>query len=479
MNDRLKQDRITRRDKLAAMGIDPHGVRFPNAASCADVRADFEAQDGKEGIHAIVAGRIIGYRRQGKSAFVDVQDRSGRIQIYMQRDRVGEQPYEVFKLLQAGDIIGVEGELTTTRSGELTIFVDKFEVLCKSLKAPPEKWHGLQDMELRYRRRYVDLFANPEVSQVFILRARVTQWIRDFLNKRCFIEVETPMMHHLAGGAAARPFTTHHNALDLDLYLRIAPELYLKRLLVGGLERVYEINRNFRNEGISLKHNPEFTMIELYWAYADYHDNMDLIEEMLNTLVCEILGNEEIAFKDMTLNFNKPWPRKPYLELITEHAEIDAYDEDAVKEKVRVLDCETEGLDHWEMVDEIFSKLVEPNLIDPTFVIDYPAHTCPLARRIRENPELTERFELFVAGMEIANAYSELNDPEEQMARFKTQVETKGEGEIDIDYVEALEYGMPPASGLGMGIDRLIMILADVHSIRDVILFPLLRPHKE
>lgn len=466
--------RLSKLNELRAKAVDPYGHRYDDTLSTADARALYEPDTEKR---VRVAGRITNIRGKGKAAFLDLRDWTGKIQLYMQLDRLGEEKFAVYKLLDLADTVGVDGVLMATRTGEITIFVDDFEVLSKSLLSPPEKWHGLRDRELRYRRRYVDLFANPEVMDRFLKRTRILALMRQFLTERGFVEVETPMMQSIPGGAAARPFVTHHNALGIDLFLRISPELYLKRLLVGGMERVFEINRNFRNEGVSTRHNPEFTMIELYQAYADYRVMMELAEELISTLLTDLHAASQVPYGELTLDFTRPWARRPFGDLLEEHAGVRLGDADALTKKARELNLTLED-DHPDFIAErIFDELVEPRLMQPTFVIDYPKTICPLTKSTEHDPSLAARFELYIAGMETANAYTELNDPIEQEERFRRQVGDEAEKErIDEDFLRALSYGMPPAGGMGIGIDRLVMILTNCTSIRDVILFPLLRP---
>jgi lysyl-tRNA synthetase class 2 len=459
-----------------------------------------------------VAGRLTALRRHGKSTFANLTDLSGQIQLYFQQDLLGEAGYRVAQLLDVGDLVGVRGGLGRTRTGELTIFANELSVLAKALRPLPEKWHGLKDVELRSRQRYLDLIANAEVRERFVQRSRVLAAVREYLSAQGFLEVETPMMHAVAGGAAARPFITHHNALDLNLYLRIAPELYLKRLLVGGLERVFEVNRNFRNEGISLKHNPEFTMLEAYQAYGDYRTMMELTEELI-TFVREraapsgsswmrtvggtrVQGSTSAAggsapketespevtdFGGATIHWARPWARREFADLFAHYVGFAMEDRERARRAAQAAEVPTEGREHWELVADLFGRFVEAHLLDPTFVLHYPVATSPLARARADNPELAERFELYVGGMELVNAFTELNDPVEQRQRFTEQLaDTAGEwARLDEDFVRALEYGMPPAGGLGLGIDRLVMLLLGVTSIREVILFPLLRPREE
>jgi lysyl-tRNA synthetase class 2 len=431
----------------------------------------------------VIAGRIVAMRDFGKAAFAHVQDSSGKVQVYFRKDILGEA-YLIVKKLDIGDIVGIRGKLFRTKTEELTLEVDDFRLLTKSLRPLPEKWHGLRDIEIRYRQRYVDLIVNPEVRKTFEMRSAVIKGLRDFFEAKGFIEVETPMMHQIPGGATARPFKTHHNALDTDLYLRIAPELYLKRLLVGGYERVYELNKNFRNEGISTKHNPEFTMLEFYMAYKDYVFLMDFTEELFSHIALKVTGRLGIPYGDATIDLTPPWKRIPMLEAMKEKG----VPEEAVRDRDKALswarsrkiDIETSA-SHARILDEIFKEMVEPSLVQPTFIIDYPVELSPLAKRKPGEPWLVERFELFIASREIANAFSELNDPLDQRERFLRQVEEREKGDdeaqfMDEDFVRALEYGMPPAAGEGIGIDRLVMLLSDSPSIRDVILFPQLKP---
>ncbi len=439
-----------------------------------------------------VAGRIMSRRIMGKASFVHIQDGSGeRFQLYLRRDDLPEGVYQAFKSWDIGDLIGAGGTLMRTRTGELSLHAGELRLLAKSLRPLPEKWHGLTDQETRYRRRYVDLIVNPEVRQTFVRRTQVIRGIRRFLDERDFLEVETPMMHHIPGGATARPFVTHHNALDIDLYLRVAPELHLKRLVVGGLERVYEINRNFRNEGVSTRHNPEFTMLEFYWAHADYNNLIALTEEMLRSVVTQLPGLEsgQADYQGESIAFDGQYRRLSVADAVIEHCPdlegVDLRNPDHLR-KV----CERDGI-HVEkswgwgrFLMELFEHHAEHHLVQPTFVTGYPIEVSPLSRRNDKDPELADRFELFVAGREIANGFSELNDPEDQAERFRAQVAARDAGDAeamhyDHDYVRALEYGMPPAAGEGIGIDRLVMLLTDSPSIRDVLLFPYLRPEVE
>jgi len=473
--DKFQQQRQHKLDRINEMNIDPYGGRFDGTQLSADIKADFI--DDKEGQTACAAGRIVLLRDIGKLIFITLRDSSGTIQLGLSKKILAEQ-WELIKLLELGDIIGARGQLARTKTGEITIWPDEVTILSKALLQPPEKFHGLSDIDMRYRQRYVDLWANPEVMERFTRRSDMLATLRLFLQEKGFREVETPMMQSIAGGAAAKPFITHHNALDMDMFLRIAPELFLKRLLVGGMEKVFEVNRNFRNEGLSTRHNPEFTMLELYQAYADYNIMMDIAEELTCRLIEKHCDGTELQFGDLKVNFARPWRRAKYADLLKEHAGCDIDDIQAVRAKAKQLGIEATNMDDAVVINEVFEETVEDNLIDPTFVIDYPASLCPLTKRSKENPEYAERFELFVAKMELANAYTELNDPAVQEENFRQQL--KGQEEtmatMDDDFVNALKYGMPPAGGLGIGIDRLVMLLTGATSIRDVILFPLLKP---
>ncbi|KJR97350.1 MAG: lysyl-tRNA synthetase [Peptococcaceae bacterium BRH_c4a] len=474
-----------RREKLAEVkekGIDPYGHKYIRTNLAAEIYDCFEAFDGKE---VSLAGRIMAKRVMGKASFAHIQDISGQLQIYVRLNDVGQENYDFFLKLDIGDIIGVRGKVFKTRMGEVTISVEELDLLSKSLRPLPEKWHGLKDVELRYRQRYVDLIVNPEVKNTFVMRSRINNSIRRYLENKGFLEVETPMMHPIAGGATARPFTTHHNALDINLFLRIAPELYLKRLLVGGFEKVFEINRNFRNEGISTKHNPEFTMLELYQAYADYHDMMALTEGLISTVAGEVLGITSLAYEGEAIDLTPPWNRIPMLEAVHRYSGLNFENlkgEGEAYRAAREIGLEVSPSDSWgSILNAVFEEKVEPRLIQPTFVLDYPIEISPLAKPKKEQPGLTYRFELFIYGRELANAFSELNDPIDQRSRFQKQVEKRKSGDeeahmMDEDYINALEYGMPPAGGLGIGIDRLVMLLTGSSSIRDVILFPLMKP---
>ncbi len=470
------------------------GVAFPNT-----FKREFYAEDLQQQyidkdkpwfeeneIRVSVAGRMMLKRIMGKASFSTISDMSGRIQIYVQKNMLGEELYDSFKGWDIGDIMGVEGVLFKTNKGELSIKADKIQLLTKSLRPLPEKFHGLSDQELRYRQRYLDLIMSDESRKTFKMRSKIVSYIRNFFESRDFMEVETPMLQVIPGGASARPFETHHNALDIDMFMRIAPELYLKRLVVGGFERVFEINRNFRNEGLSTRHNPEFTMIEFYMAYADFNDLMDLTEELFRGLAVDVLGTTEVTYQGETFDFGKPFERISVKDSILKYTDgitleqISDFDSaKALAEKLAIHVEDYWGLGKIQM--EIFDELVEKKLLNPTFITEYPAEVSPLARRNDDNDFITDRFELFIGGREIGNGFSELNDAEDQADRFKKQVAEKDAGDdeamhYDADYIRALEYGMPPTAGEGIGIDRLVMLLTDAPSIRDVILFPHMRP---
>jgi lysyl-tRNA synthetase class 2 len=435
----------------------------------------------KEGIFLSVAGRIVAFRDFGKSSFLHIQDRKGKIQVYVRKDILKDLDYEVFKKFDIGDIISTEGKIFKTKTDELTIVAERVKLLTKSLRPLPEKWHGLKDVEERYRKRYLDLIVNEKSRRVFEQRARIIEYIRNYFRARDFMEVETPMMQVLPGGAVAKPFITHHNALGMDLYLRIAPELYLKRLIVGGLERVFEVNRNFRNEGTSVRHNPEFTMLEFYQAYATYEDLMEFTENLVSSLAVELFGETKITFNGREIDFATPWRRMTMEEAMRELGDFDLQKSgDMSVLTAYAKGLEIEGVEKdtkGKIITKIFETLCEEKLIQPTFITRYPVEVSPLAKRSKERPDLTERFELYISGMEIANGFNELNDPEDQRQRFLEQIKDREEGVVlDEDYLAALEYGLPPTAGEGIGIDRLTMLLTDSPSIRDVILFPLLRP---
>jgi len=484
-----------RRAKLAE--IRQKGVAFPNDYRRNCVAATLHEQYGKEdnavleirNVRPKVAGRMMTRRIMGKAAFITLQDGSGRIQLYLRKNEISEEIFEAFKHWDIGDILAAEGVLFKTKTGELSIRVSSIRLLSKALRPLPEKFHGLHDQETRYRQRYLDLIVNEESRQTFVLRSKIITYIRNFLTQADFLEVETPMMHPIPGGAKARPFETHHNALDMPLYLRIAPELYLKRLVVGGFEKVFELNRNFRNEGVSTRHNPEFTMIEFYQAYANYHDLMNLTEEMLRGVATEILGSTIIEYQEDAYDFGKPFQRLTILEAIAQYNE-DVQVQDlqklaTAKLVAERLNVKLKGSESLGLVQlEIFEQTVEEKLKQPTFITAYPTDASPLARRNDQDETITDRFELFIGGREIANGFSELNDPEDQAARFRDQAEAKNAGDVeamhyDADYVQALEYGLPPTAGEGIGIDRLVMLLTNSPSIRDVLLFPHMRAKVE
>ena len=477
-------------EALRAEGIDPYPVRFDRDRTLAELRAEFgDLGPGTETDTAVrVAGRILLIRRQGKLTFATVRDQSDSVQLFVSDDALGEDLHERFDRLDLGDWVGVEGTVMTTRRGELSVKVTASELLAKSLRPLPDKWHGLSDVDTRFRQRYVDLVVNPEARRVFEVRFAAMSAIRRMLEARGFVEVETPVLGLELGGATARPFVTHHNSLDLDLYLRIATELYLKRLVVGDFERVFEIGRTFRNEGIDTTHNPEFTMLEAYQAFADYHEMMELTESLVVTAARAALdGGTVVTIRGETVDLAEPWPRAAMVDLIREHAGVEIHPSMATDAARAVLDGL--GLDYeqrWgagRLTHEVYDQLVEPKLVRPTFVLDHPRETSPLARAHREDPSLVERFEVVVDGSELANAYSELNDPIDQRARFEAEARARAAGDVeagtvDEDYLRALEYGLPPTGGMGMGIDRLAMLLAGVTSIREVILFPTLRPEQ-
>ena len=485
----LIEQRIKKVSDLREMGIKPYGDPFDASDHAAELMSKY-AETTKEVLEAehitcSLAGRIMTMRDFGKAAFAHIQDSTGKIQIYLKRDVLGEK-HNLLKKLDIGDIIGIKGRLFRTKTNELTVEVETFSLLTKSIRPLPEKWHGLKDIETRYRQRYIDLIVNPEVRENFAKRSVIIRAVRDFLEARGFIEVETPMMHQIPGGATAKPFKTFHNALGVDLYLRIAPELYLKRLLVGGYERVYELNKNFRNEGISTRHNPEFSMLEFYIAYKDYNFLMSLTEELFSYAAMQAVGSMKIPYGDTEIDLTPPWPRVPMLEALEKNGVPTEVFTDPEKAKswarANKIDIPN-GSSMGKILDEIFKEKVEPFLIQPTFITDHPVELSPLAKRKSDNPALVERFELFISSREIANAFSELNDPFDQRERFMEQVKAKQAGdeeahEMEDDFIRALEIGMPPAAGEGIGIDRLVMLLTNSHSIRDVVLFPQLKPEK-
>lgn len=485
----LKQ-RIKKLQELRSEGINPYPNQFKAKHTTLEIIAKFKdkspAEIEKNEQSFSVAGRLMAVRNFGKAAFINICDRKGHIQAYVRRDKIGDQAYQFFTKLDIGDFLGIRGRVFLTHAGELTLMVEEFSLVAKSLRSLPEKWHGLQDIETKYRQRYLDLLVNPEVSKTFQIRSRLIALIREFLSQRDFLEVETPMMQAIPGGATARPFKTHHNALEMDLYLRIAPELYLKRLVVGGFERVFEINRNFRNEGISTQHNPEFTMLEFYQAYATFEDLMVLTEEMFRLLCMELHGSLRLTYQGTEIDFSPPWAQLTLKQAAAKFGDIDLQeldDQASARDHAKKLGIALRGNESTgEIIAEIFEEVAEAKLVQPTFITHYPVEISPLARKNEKNPEVTDRFELYIAGMEIANAFSELNDPEDQRRRFEDQAKLRVEGQvttIDEDFLLALEYGMPPAAGEGIGIDRLAMLFSNSPSIRDVILFPLLRSEKQ
>ncbi len=483
LEDELLKQRVSRTREIEALGYQPYGRRYDFTQTIPEILRGYGAKSAEElspEVRVRIAGRVMTVRHMGKAGFAHLQQEGERLQIYVKKDAVGERDYRLFQMLDIGDIIGVEGYLFRTRTGELSVHAERLEFLSKTLLSMPEKWHGLEDVETRYRQRYLDLIANPDVRKVFVTRARIIRSLRRELEARGFIEVETPMMQPIYGGAAARPFVTHHNTLDIDLYLRIAPELYLKRLIVGGLDRVYEINRNFRNEGLSTQHNPEFTMLEFYQAYTDYRGLMDLSAELLKQTALDATGTTDIEYEGHRLDFGR-LDRYTMREAVVHFWEGDgrpSLDNVADPEWLR---CYSSKPTPGEALTDIFERHVEDKLRQPTIIYDYPVETSPLSKNKPEDPAFVERFEIYAAGMEIGNAYTELNDPQEQRRRFEMQLAMRARGDeeahqMDEDYIRALSYAMPPTGGEGIGIDRLTMILTGSASIRDVILFPLLRP---
>ena len=485
-NEDLSEILMVRRQKLDELrekGRDPFNkVKYDKTHSTKLIVDNFEQMEGSK---VSIAGRLMSKRGMGKASFCDIHDREGKIQIYVKVDEVGVEVFEEFKKFDIGDIIGVVGEVFKTHKGEISLKIKSMEMLSKSLRPLPEKWHGLKDVDLRYRQRYLDLIVNPEVRKTFVIRSKIITAIRNFLDGRDFLEVDTPILNTIAGGAAARPFTTHHNTLDMNLYLRIAPELYLKQLIVGGLERVYEMGRMFRNEGMSIKHNPEFTMMEVYQAYTDYEGMMELAESLISSIAKDVLNTTKVQYQGEEIDLTPPWNRMTMIEAVKKFSGVNfdeiKSNEDAVKvakeKKVHVEDKMTKG----EVLNAMFEELVEKHLIQPTFIIDYPVEISPLTKKKVGQPDMTERFELFICRREFANAYSELNDPIDQRERFISQVKKRDAGDeeaymMDDDFLNSLEYGLPPTGGLGIGIDRLVMLLTDSYSIRDVLLFPTMKP---
>ncbi|HUS48425.1 MAG TPA: lysine--tRNA ligase [Phycisphaerae bacterium] len=478
MLEKVHQDRLKKLEKIRQLGIDPYGGRYDSAEDVASILGRF--REGDDSQRADAAGRLILMRPMGKLAFGHIRDETGDMQICLRKDALDETQWALAKLLDLGDIVGVAGELTKTRTGEITIFADRLTLLCKSLLPMPEKFHGLVDVETRFRRRYLDLMSNPGAMEVAGRRIAIIEHFRWLLRKRGFVEVETPMMQPIYGGAAALPFITHHHALDTDLYLRISPELYLKRLLVGGMRKVFEISRVFRNEGLSTQHNPEYTLLELYQAYADYEVMMEITEELIATAAEQIGGSARLPYGELEIDYSRPWRRATYEELLGEHAGVSMRDPAAVREKARQLGIDQADKADAVVIKDVFEATVEAHLIQPTFVKDYPADLCPLTRPKADDASVALRFEPYVAGMELGNAYTELNDPAIQRENLARQLAGEPDGEtmrvMDEDFITALQHGMPPAGGLGIGIDRVVMLLTNRTAIREVMLFPMLRP---
>ena len=482
MNELMK-DRRENLEELEEEGVAPYGTDFDKVYSTQEVKTNYDRLR-EDSVMVKTAGRIMAVRNHGKSIFADLKDMSGTVQLYVKAANVGEEGFERFDNLDIGDQIGIEGLVFKSGQGEITIQVEDFDILAKSLRPLPEKWHGLKDVEKRYRQRYVDLIVNDDVKETFKIRSKILHSMRKELEEQGFLEVQTPLMHHIPGGAEARPFVTHHNALDTDLYMRIAPELYLKRLLVGGFEKVFEIGKNMRNEGLSTKHNPEFTSLELYQAYADYEDIMEITENLIKDVAQNALDTLEIEYGDYEIDLSK-WQTLTMIEVIKKYTDVDFSEVESTKKAKELAD--EKGVEYEDddnlgyIINEFFEEFVEDKLIQPTFITQYPVEVSPLARRNPDNPDFTDRFELFIAGNEIANAFSELNDPIDQRERFEKQMKQREAGDeeahhMDEDFIRALEYGMPPAGGLGIGVDRLVMLLTNSQSIREVILFPHLRP---
>mgnify|MGYP006287594641 FL=1 len=480
--NKLMQQRHEKLEEIRNSDINAYAKKYNPTHHAADISEKFEELEGE---NVSLSGRLMAIRTHGKATFADLMDESGKIQLFVSFNKVGEDNYEFFNNLDIGDIIGLEGEVFKTNRGQISVNVDDYKLLSKSLRPLPEKFHGLKDKDLRYRQRALDLIVNPEVRDTFMTRSKIIRNFRDYLEDQGFLEVETPMLHPIPGGASAKPFVTHHNALDMELYLRIAPELHLKRLIVGGFERVFEINRNFRNEGMSYKHNPEFTTMELYQAHADYNDMMDITENLVVETAKKVLGTTKITYDDKEIDLTPPWDRMTMIESIEKYTGIDFNEIQSDEEAQKIaddLDLDFEGeKSRGKIINEVFEEKVEENLIQPTIITDYPIEVSPLAKKHEDDPRLTYRFEAFINSWEIANAFTELNDPVEQRKRFEQQLRERDLGDeeaqvLDEDFVKALEYGMPPTGGLGIGIDRLVMVLTDSSSIRDVILFPTMRP---
>jgi lysyl-tRNA synthetase class 2 len=487
----LIQQRIRNLEELREDGVNPFPNNFRVTHTSQAIHQAFDSLSDEalasSGEICSIAGRIMAIRDFGKASFIQIQDRTGRIQAYLRKDIVGDPAFKLFKKFDIGDIIGAKGKVFRTKTRELTLQVDSFQLLTKSLRPLPEKWHGLTDVEIRYRQRYLDLTVNPEVKKIFLTRMKAIRLIRNFFAERDFLEVETPMMHPIPGGATAKPFKTYHNALAMDLYMRVAPELFLKRVVVGGFERVFELNRCFRNEGISTQHNPEFTMLEFYQAYATYQDLIQLTETLLSSLVKEIHGTSSLRYQGTEIDFTPPWKKVRFKDSLLEYGEVDPVlltDPTKALDEAKRLGLDLKkGTSHGRVLAELFDELVEPRLVQPTFITHYPTDISPLSRRNEEDPDVVDRFELFIAGREIANGFSELNDPIDQRERFLQQIKERSDEtdtglRLDEDFLHALEFGMPPTAGEGIGIDRLVMLLADAASIREVIFFPLLRMEK-
>ena len=477
MSDEI-EERRKRVEELRALKVDPFGQRLDGSQPAGEVASKFAELENKL---VLVSGRVTALRNMGKAAFIDVRDWTGKIQIYAKKDKLGDA-WAVFENVHIGDLVAFGGPLSKSKTGEITIFADRFTFLTKALRPLPEKFHGLTDPEIRFRQRYLDLISNPEVLQKFVKRARIVSGMRRFLDERGYIEVETPMMHAIPGGAAARPFKTHHNALDQDLFLRIALEIPLKKLLVGGIEKVYEIGRVFRNEGVDTQHNPEFTLMELYHAKGDLRTMMELVESCLTTLAKDVAGGTKMPFGEKTIDLTPPWPKKDFCELIKEHAGVDPNDLPLCRAKLAERHVDAAKMTKPEIQDEVFSQFVQPKLQDACFVVNQPIEMTPLCRELPDRPGYADRFEVYAAGFELSNAYTELNDPIEQRKRLIDQAggdEMARQGKVDEDFLTALEHGMPPAGGIGIGIDRLVMLLTNNPSIREVILFPLLREHSK
>ena len=487
MIEEVRRRRIEEVEELRKMGIEPYPYRFEKTHTTMDVRKKYEETlkvgEVKEDEKLSVAGRVMSIRHHGKSSFFHIKDSTGRVQIYINKQAVGDEKFKVFKkYVNIGDVVGIKGFPFKSRTGELTVFAEDFRILSKALRTLPEKWHGLKDKEIIYRQRYVEMIINDSALERFKKRFEVIKLIRDFLDSKGFIEVETPILHYVTGGAAAKPFITHLNVYDIDMYLRIAPELYLKRLIVGGFEKIYEIGKNFRNEGVSYKHNPEFTTLELYQAYADYTDIMNLTEELITFIIEKTCGNLKIEYQGVEIDFSRPWKRIDMRDFIKERLGVDIVEDpdDVLLKKLEEKGVEPAIKTRGHLIEKLWD-LVEDEIVNPTFLLNHPVEISPLAKRHRDDPRVTERFELIIFGREIANAFSELNDPVDQMKRFEEQARLREAGDeeahmMDRDFVRALEYGMPPVGGLGLGIDRLIMFVTNSPSIRDVIPFPLVRP---